>query len=690
MAINSMQKAVRRLSQEIKPKLTADDLFQSPEFASHIQALVDTTTGRYDLPVRVVLAHKDPNATAYTDGNQIHQDTRSDLVYQYENLYNRYMAAVGMTLHECAHILFCDFDAHKKCMDALKQGLILGTEPQPETQEGKDALEEMKDAIKNPEFAPIFQQIYGGIWNCLIDPHDEDALMSRYGVFVRDAILTTCESLRMSATTVEDMMSDVGRVPGVTKLSVAFSAILQFARFGELISNDAETVFSTEIGQMIQRMSQDIMLARYTDDPIEQFGLIHKMVLALWPWVKAELKPSKDQQNDSGDGSPGSQGDQNNDQSSSGSPQSPSQQKIQEILDQLKNAAAKSGSTQQPQGAKTSKAAKGQDKKSKAGEQQRPQQKDPGDSQSESKSLDKLLSAVAMQMAEEELDVAHSRAIGSEVQAVDQNSTHRGIPVKVEVHKDVSPSQKAKYKAIMEEVGPYSKRLKRRMEETLRDIQESGYSRHRVMGNRFEARSAYRPDEHYFAKKGLPNDIPEMAISLLIDHSGSMRGGRIEAAQKAAILLHDFATSLDIPVCVSGHHAGKGVVYHTYTDFSEISRSERYRLATMDVDGCNRDGCAIEIAASHLEKQPADIKLLIVLSDGQPNHSSYGGQSAIRDIQEILSKYRRKGIEVIGTAIGADQERIKEIYGAGSFLAIDDLSTLPKVLTKIVAKRLLR
>ena len=169
-----------------------------------------------------------------------------------------------------------------------------------------------------------------------------------------------------------------------------------------------------------------------------------------------------------------------------------------------------------------------------------------------------------------------------------------------------------------------------------------------------------------------------------------MRGGRIEAAQKAAILLHEFATSLDIPVCVSGHHAGKGVVYHTYTDFSEISRSERYRLATMDVDGCNRDGCAIEIAASHLEKQPEDIKLLIVLSDGQPNHSSYGGQSAIKDIQQILSKYRRKGIEVIGTAIGADQERIKEIYGAGSFLVIDDLSTLPKVLTKIVAKRLLR
>ena len=90
------------------------------------------------------------------------------------------------------------------------------------------------------------------------------------------------------------------------------------------------------------------------------------------------------------------------------------------------------------------------------------------------------------------------------------------------------------------------------------------------------------------------------------------------------------------------------------------------------------------------------MKLLIVISDGQPNHScviagrahNYGGDAAIEDIKGIVKKYRRRGVEILGAAIGSDRDVIAKIYGDG-FLDITDLSRMPKMLTSLVKKRLL-
>lgn len=113
----NIQRLVRQQASTIKPKLTADDLFTSKEYASHIQSLVDTTTGRYSVPLRVELHHSGDD-TACTTGNKITANTRSDLIYHYKDLENKYMASIGLIMHECAHVLFLDFDAFKKAICA--------------------------------------------------------------------------------------------------------------------------------------------------------------------------------------------------------------------------------------------------------------------------------------------------------------------------------------------------------------------------------------------------------------------------------------------------------------------------------------------------------------------------------------------------------------------------------------------
>lgn len=183
-----------------------------------------------------------------------------------------------------------------------------------------------------------------------------------------------------------------------------------------------------------------------------------------------------------------------------------------------------------------------------------------------------------------------------------------------------------------------------------------------------------------------------MAISILVDHSGSMGGERLHSAMRASMLLYDFATKLDIPVEVAGHNTvdyGNGVNYFLYTDFRQVSPDEKYRLAKMVSDDCNRDGAAIEIAANRLARRPEEIRLLIVISDGQPNDAGYGGEEAAKDISGIVKRYQKQGVETIAAAIGDDKERIKSIYGEGAFLDIDDLSRFPKALVGLVRKRLL-
>lgn len=237
------------------------------------------------------------------------------------------------------------------------------------------------------------------------------------------------------------------------------------------------------------------------------------------------------------------------------------------------------------------------------------------------------------------------------------------------------------------------------MLDALRDLKEGYVRKHRQFGRTIIPNDAYRPDQRYFASKKLPQDLPDMAVSVLVDHSGSMSGTRIETAMKASLLLHSFCTGLNIPVAVAGHNAvngGGGVNYMIYADYEQISGKDRYRaskmaasIIRMKADHCNRDGLALKIAAELLSRRPEQVKLLMIISDGRPNHDGYGGEEAAKDIQGILRKSKQNGIEIIACAIGDDKDNIKAIYG-DSFMDISDLARLPKTLVDIVKKRIIR
>ena len=84
------------------------------------------------------------------------------------------------------------------------------------------------------------------------------------------------------------------------------------------------------------------------------------------------------------------------------------------------------------------------------------------------------------------------------------------------------------------------------------DIQE--YITHLYNEGRLDAHALCRNDGKVFYKNNLPQEMPELAVGLLLDESGSMCScDRCTYARAAAIILYDFCRSLDIPVTVYGH-----------------------------------------------------------------------------------------------------------------------------------------
>ena len=134
--------------------------------------------------------------------------------------------------------------------------------------------------------------------------------------------------------------------------------------------------------------------------------------------------------------------------------------------------------------------------------------------------------------------------------------------------------------------------------------------------------------------------------------------------------------------CWSSH-----VELFSYSDFDTYDKNNRYRLMDMSARDCNRDGAALRFVAEKLSKQTSEVKILMIICDGQPNDDGYSGSAAEADLRGIKLEYARKGVKIYAAAIGEDRPRIERIYGDG-YLDITNLQELPVMLTNLIVRSL--
>lgn len=182
-----------------------------------------------------------------------------------------------------------------------------------------------------------------------------------------------------------------------------------------------------------------------------------------------------------------------------------------------------------------------------------------------------------------------------------------------------------------------------------------------------------------------------IAVTVLLDLSESLNekaaGSEqtiLELSQEAVSLLAWAVQQLGDPFSIAGFHSNTrhDVRYMHIKGFSEQWGDEvKGRLAAMDASYSTRMGAAMRHAAHYLEKQQADKKLMLILTDGEPaDIDSKDGRILIEDARQAVQELDGQGIYAycINLDPKAD-EYVKDIFGK-QYTIIDKVAQLPEKL----------
>jgi nitric oxide reductase NorD protein len=128
---------------------------------------------------------------------------------------------------------------------------------------------------------------------------------------------------------------------------------------------------------------------------------------------------------------------------------------------------------------------------------------------------------------------------------------------------------------------------------------------------------------------------------------------------------------------------------HRIKGFDEpYSRHIRGRIQAIKPGYYTRMGAAIRYATGLLEDQPAERRLLLLLSDGKPNDLDiYEGRYGIEDTRHAVQQAHRSGLQPFCVTIDErGNDYLPHLFGNGGYLVIRRPSELPRKLPLLYAR----
>jgi uncharacterized membrane protein len=168
--------------------------------------------------------------------------------------------------------------------------------------------------------------------------------------------------------------------------------------------------------------------------------------------------------------------------------------------------------------------------------------------------------------------------------------------------------------------------------------------------------------------------FPALAIALVIDKSGSMLGSKIEMALEASSATVDFLSDRDSVGVIAFDSDAYPVVSLTKV---EDKKAIIDKIGTIQALGGTNMYPGIKMAYDWLQASDAQIKHIIVMSDGQSEPGDFRG---------IARSVRDAGMTLSTVALGddADFDTMKFLAdgGGGRFYAADTPDKLPRIFTR--------
>lgn len=741
---------VKQLLNEKRSKITDRQFFTSRILAGHFEDVAAAQTKRYRynrrVHVNIYWDPKDHNG-ACTNNTSIRINAGHPSVTKIRGRMNRYEMICGLFAHELGHVLYTDFLAKKTYMNYLSAYKFFPAPPvlkeAQDARNEKDFWEYVKVDPRNMAFA---QQIAFFIANVLEDGYIESRILAQFPGMLGYNLSIMRDHQFKDMSTVTQLIEKEDDGSGHIFQSI-LQIILSYALFGEI--KYGETPLSDIRIQTVFKLIPQIDDAVTTTSAKERWQIVSLILIRLWHHIEDYIEICKEHQDEAASAGSGSSAGEilagllqalsgtSSQGEGSGTPvpgsdkdaptaaNSEKREKTKaecksdenESGEDSENAENDSNTNQSDEaesdsdfspdsiyGDTSGKQATTSEEGGRIPYHQTDSVSEPvgGETQYDddykreqsdraAADIERMLEQMAEKAACKQLENERIQELNEAAQSISYGNIHNGVNIAVHRIAEVDEELQDQYHQICGPLLTISKQLQRNLIQKLKDQQRGGKQTGLVMGRRLDAHALCRNDGKVFYKNNLPNEIPRISVGLLLDESGSMScGDRSTYARAAAIILYDFCQALNIPVMVYGHSTSwsRGVDLYSYAEFDAIDKNDKYRMMDISARGSNRDGAALRYVAEQLSKRDEEVRILILVSDGQPADAGYSGTAAEEDLRGIKQEYKRKGLLFVAAAIGDDKQNIERIYG-DSFLDITDLNQLPMKLTAVI-KRFMR
>ena len=739
-----MAKVLRRLLNETKDKMTDEEFFTSKVMKQHFESIIEGVCKTFKRYIRIQIINEG-SSVACTNGDMITVNLNNDWIKEQPTRIEKYYVIVGIILHECGHILYTDFKLMEKCFDALEHNRLFPIIDYSET------LAECFDENMGRRFLKVYQTLD----NCVEDGHIEKRVIRHvpgYGecllkvrkLHLAQAGIQTYETQLQKA---EEAGRDIDRIGTITGL------VLIYAKFG--VDNTGDV--SDDLTKLFYRMTPHIDAAVNTNNAAsrkKEVNIIFDMLIDFIsdeierlkekekekpepkdesPEEKEDEDPSEkddepgledeDEESSEEGGEPDSEdetdesaspslsedGDDSEDEDAS-SEETESESKmskeekakaLEEVLSSLGDICDEMSDKTEHSDTPISPVSEEDDVSEAEGTT--PEEGSDFDPKNEEGPEEWDLSYLEDCAAEEEIAIATKKQI---VKAMTRNAddTRKGRTDKFpSIQQYVEPDDEAieMFDKEHEELDRIARRVKKNLDKVIKERQKGDRLNGLYTGKQLDSAHTYRKDKRIFANKILPEDVPDMEVCVLVDCSGSMCcGSRMDQSRKCAYITWKFCQFMDIPCSVYGHttdaYPEKHVVMTCVAHPDNLDKDDEKRIFMLRPEYDNRDGWAVNFCAEALSKSSATSKMLLIISDGLPAAVGYGDALGKRDCQEVVKRYKKKGISVITAGIDDCARDIKSLYvdgiapkDAAKFLDYSDMTQLPRAFATIIKKELL-
>ena len=171
-------------------------------------------------------------------------------------------------------------------------------------------------------------------------------------------------------------------------------------------------------------------------------------------------------------------------------------------------------------------------------------------------------------------------------------------------------------------------------------------------------------------------ELGELSVDILLDGSASQNRQQ-EKLSTQAFIIAESLSRCQIPVRVSSYCSISGcTVLRVLRDYNESGGNDA--IFDYAAAGWNRDGLAMRAIGWLMRRSHSDHRLLIILSDANPNDDEkipgtgiipggkiYGGKLGVQDAAAEAANLRRQGIAPVCVFTGSDMELegARKIYG---------------------------